>query len=376
MMKYRYITIYHIRGLNHDPIEGDIRIFEEQGKVIAVKALLTKDHDYYCYEIDRAQAVGYLMLKGFVGQGEATDLKPVVESEIARIRERRAKEIGTAETFVFIAESQTEPDFSSPTRETDDYIMGFDIINKGQIIAKHEDQVNAILVALCLSTAEHTVQFNRLRGGVYLVSELGKPVYSFSLSGTAEAYVSRQTTNDTTRAAQSHAAIFVANTSLFRVYRLLVQSISIDNDELRRFMFGWSGLEILINKIFSTYEKQFVQNLIGTNPASPAQKYFERIRDVMESKYRLMDKFIVVAACIGDASADADMESFRRIKETRDRLMHGDTLDEKSLPISETVALLKKYLRQHIDAKGRLTIGCSQSPIKPALANPCVVSEE
>jgi len=350
-MKYRYIAIYRIKGLNHDPIKGDIEVFEDKGKALVVKAFLTKEHDRYCYEIDRAQAVGYLMLRGFVGQGETNDLKLAVENEIVRIRERRTKELDTSEAFVFTAEGETDADFTSPTKETDDYIMGFDVTNKEQIVAIHDNAVSAILAALCLSSAEQTIQFKRLRAGVYLISDLGKPVYTFSLSGSADVYVSGRTTNNIITAAQSQAVALTANTSLYRVYRLLVQSISIENDELRRFMFGWSGLEILINKIFSTYEKRFVQNLLGANPAAPTQKYFETIHDVMKGKYRLMDKFVVVAACIGDASVETDIESFGRIKKTRDGLMHGDTLEEKSLPISETVALLKKYLRQHVDAR-------------------------
>ena len=136
------------------------------------------------------------------------------------------------------------------------------------------------------------------------------------------------------------------------VNRLLVQAISKDNDKLRRFISGWSALEILINKVFSEYEKLFIQNLIGTAPTGHTQRYFDRIRNVMQGKYRITDKFVILVACLGDnESIESDIESFEFIKEKRDSLFHGNVIDESSLPINEIVILLKKYLARHIDKK-------------------------
>jgi hypothetical protein len=139
---------------------------------------------------------------------------------------------------------------------------------------------------------------------------------------------------------------------LSRVYKLLIQAISRDNDELRRFIFGWSALEILINKVFSEYEKQFVQNLLGAHPANHTLRYFDRVREVMEGKYRMVDKFIIVAACIGNNGFETDIQNFIKIKKIRDTLLHGEVINEKSLPISETVGLLQKYILRHTSPGG------------------------
>ena len=348
-MKYRYVRIYNIRGLTHPPGKGDIEIYVSKG-VPSINAILTDKIDDYSYELDRSHVVGYLMLKGLVGNRGSSDLNDEIANEIKRLHERRNKEGQDSESLVFIAEGDIDVDFSRPNSETHDYIIGFDLINKEQIIDTHSSQVNAALVALSLTTEDETIQVKLIQWGVYLINETAKPVYSFEISGSAEVYTSRRTSDKFITEATDHLIKLMGDPSLSQTYRLYVQSISSDKDELRRFMFGWAGLEMLINKVFSNYEKKFIQNLLGAEPAHHTQKYFERIRDVMKGKYRLGDKFVVMAACIGSGSVDIDIQNFNKIKETRDALMHGDILDEKSLPISETVALLKKYLRQHINA--------------------------
>jgi hypothetical protein len=349
-MKYKYVTSYQIRGLTHNPDRREEEIFVKEGNS-SVRAILTGNLDAYCFEIDRAQAVGYLLLKGLVDKKESSDLSHELEAEMSRLRELRNKELNDSEKLVFIADGYAQAELSQPNRETDDYILGFQVVDKEKIFQAHSDQVNAALAALCL-TAHEVIQVKHIRGDVYLINDSGKPIYSVEFSVSGKAYTSRRTTDEVIRETKGQVAnLLMDKCSLSQVYKLLVQAISRDNDQLRRFMFGWSALEILINKVFSEYEKQFVQNLIGADPAIHTQRYFERIRDVMKGKYRLTDKFVVLAACVADNTVEEDIENFVEIKKSRDALLHGKAIDEKSLPDSETVALLKKYLRQHINAK-------------------------
>ena len=136
-----------------------------------------------------------------------------------------------------------------------------------------------------------------------------------------------------------------------KVNRLLAQAISRENDELRRFMFGWAGLEILISSVFKEYEKLFAQTLQGSEPTSPTHRYFKRIREVMKGKYNIADQFVIVAACIGNESVEADIEEFVRIKKIRDALFHDTSAAEKGLPSFEIIELLRKYLRLHTNTK-------------------------
>lgn len=349
-MKYRYITVYQLRGLIHNPDRGDVDLYIKEG-FPSVRALLTDKLDDHCYELDRAQSVGYLMLKSIFGKRESTELNVEVETEISRIRERRNKDLEGSEKLIFIAEGEANPDFSKPNREADDYILGFGIINKETISETYSDQLHTILAALFMSTEHEIIEVKKVRGDVFLINELGKPIYSFDFAGGGEAYLSRRTTDEVIAEAQGHSIKLMNERNLNKVYKLLIQAVSRDNDRLRRFMFSWSALEILINKVFSEYEKNFIENLTGADPAKHTQRYFDRIRDVMKDKYRLADKFVVVASGIGGDFIETDLEMFIKIKGTRDALFHGDRVDDETLPISETVKLLKKYLRRHINGK-------------------------
>lgn len=349
-MQYKYVAVYQIRGLTHAPGSGDTEIYTFEGST-SVKAFLSYDIDAQCYELDRARAISYLMLKGLASKSW-DDSKPEIEAEITRIRENRRKNLEDAEALVVVATGETEPQFSDSIKETDEFVLGFDVVTKDELFDTHRSQANAAVTALCLATVHDIIQVKKLCEGVYLINESGKPVYSFSFSGGGEVYSSRRTTTEVTTKARSQAKTLAREKTLSRVNRLLVQAISRDNDKLRRFISGWSALEILVNKVFSEYEKLFIQNLIGTAPTGHTQRYFDRIRDVMQGKYRITDKFVIVAACLGDnESTESDIDDFESIKEKRDSLLHGNVIDESSLPINETIRLLKKYLSRHIDTK-------------------------
>jgi hypothetical protein len=73
----------------------------------------------------------------------------------------------------------------------------------------------------------------------------------------------------------------------------------------------------------------------------------------MKDKYRLTDKFVVVAAvlfpAIPDIELEGDYETFCRLKKLRDSISHGDEFSEKNLPIEDVAALLRKYVIAHIE---------------------------
>jgi len=71
---------------------------------------------------------------------------------------------------------------------------------------------------------------------------------------------------------------------------------------------------------------------------------------VMSDKYRLSDKFLVIASVLDSASAVDDGREFSRLKKIRDGLLHA--LDTPSSPLSTHAVqkLLFKYLKLHLDA--------------------------
>lgn len=352
-MKYKYIAAYEISGLRHNPDTGDVEIYADEDG-FSVRAILTERVDYYCYEIDRARALSYLLLKGLVGRRKLGDLKDEVEAQVRQIRERRNKALGRSEVLVFTAEGEVEPDFSVPSVETDDFVCALGMINKEDIAVRHSTRMNAVLVALCLSVEHETIEVKRIQSGIYLINEPGKPVYSFDLSGEiGRVFLVKLTTDEVIKEVQSQAVALDGEKSLATVNRLLVQAISSENEKLHRFIFGWVALEIFVKKVFREYRKTL---LIPTSPetAPPSRsqkeesKLDERIRRSLRGSNNIADKFAVIAKCLGGDSAETDLKTFNSIKDEREKLYHEGSLDEDSLPITKTINLLKKYLRLHI----------------------------
>jgi hypothetical protein len=141
----------------------------------------------------------------------------------------------------------------------------------------------------------------------------------------------------------------LGKSELNRSVNLLAQSLDMAaEDKFKSFLFGWTALEILINKVFSEYEKAFLSAVSSESSVHGTSRYFERVTQVMRDKYRLVDKFGIIAAVLTAEESDHDIEEFERIKKVRDALLHGQDAPELSLLNVELRDLVSKYLRKHL----------------------------
>lgn len=136
---------------------------------------------------------------------------------------------------------------------------------------------------------------------------------------------------------------------LTRITDLLARSLdTAAEDDFRSFIFGWTALEIFINKVFNQYERDFVDVVTAQPSIHGAPRYFERVTEVMKHKYRLVDKFGVIAAILVGKTSDADIDELRRIKKVRDNLLHGQDVPVTSLLNTQLRELVSKYLLAHL----------------------------
>jgi hypothetical protein len=144
---------------------------------------------------------------------------------------------------------------------------------------------------------------------------------------------------------------------LSRVIRLLASSLDARNDTLRRFIFGWTALEIFINKLFDGYRQTFVSDKIEIPNAS---RHAERVALAVETgEYMPVDKFIIIAAVVNVVISNSDIEEldgdadeFQRLKRIRNEVFHGEDIPEKTLPDAEVREFLSKYLLKHLNHLG------------------------
>jgi hypothetical protein len=138
-----------------------------------------------------------------------------------------------------------------------------------------------------------------------------------------------------------------SRSSIFR--SLLNDSLDPSQGTLRRFLSAWMALEVFVNKNFGAYEKRF-WNSLSAGVAPPIRdQYLKRIHEVMRDKYKVLDKFAVLAAELDPAAADDDIGTFQRGKALRDEFAHGEPVDEPTLPVEPVQRLIRKLLRLHLN---------------------------
>jgi hypothetical protein len=344
-MRYEYISAYQIFGLNQDPAIGDVEVYRSDDHLI--RAILTSDLNAHCYVVDRGRAIGLFMLRGFAGQGAQEDFAAALEKEIKAIQEQRIKETGTSVILLIRITGEIDVTLSGPMRTVNDFTFGIDLIDKEPITAKYQNTISSIFSSVSLSTDPPT-DVRMLLDNVYLIDDTDKCIYSVSFSMSAEGYTSRKVSDEIIESISSRVKDLLRIKDLSRITRLLLMTSNKRNDRLRSFLSGWSALEIFINKTFTVYEEEFMKRVIRDDAPAGTTRYIDRIREVMEGKHRLLDKFIVIAACLGGDTIEADIDLFKKLKDTRDDFFHKQDIAENNLPTNELRSLLNQYLRAHI----------------------------
>ena len=347
-MDYRYTAIYSIKGVTLPSAEEDKDLVADSTQ--GLRAILTSQPDSYAFEGDRSLAVSNLMLQAlFRAEPTSDEFKQRVAEAVEEIRLSRTKQFGGNPFLVVIGEGEVTLFNPSHEREAGDFIVCFDGINKDIIRDKYNKAIAAIITSLT-SEADNIIGIKKAADSVVFFQEGGKPVYSYSASvGAAKAYVSTKLTMERMEAIEKLYRLFVADTTLQRVQRLLKTSLENEEDPLRSFLAAWSAFEILVNKIFSTYENKFFSAFLEEEYPEARKKYLERIRNVMKDKYRLADKFAAIGFQLSPDTADEDLKTVRQVKDIRDELFHGGSVDEANLPVNPIRDLASKYLRLHIE---------------------------
>jgi hypothetical protein len=313
-----------------------------------MKATLTGDADRHCRVLDRKLALGQMML---TGQVNAENLGERLDETIQAIRETRNQDLTLKSGGALIVEmwEEVEAAFEEANRDFGTFAVYFDAINMDEAVASFRDRAAAFVSALTISS-DGQYAIERVTDGVYLVSGDEKVVYSFTAKfGEATVYTSGSPGLRVLELKPEYATALVDNKYMRSVSMLLAQSMGISTDPFRTFLFAWTALEILINKAFSVYEQDLIDELTSKSTVPGTSRYLRRITEVMGDKYRLVDRFGVVASFLAGESSDEHIERFKKIKKVRDDIVHRGDVQEELLPNTELRALVTEYLRRHLD---------------------------
>lgn len=321
--------------LFHDPARG-IRVF------------LTSDGVENLHLLNRHLALMSMMLRALVGNSLAADFPERLAAETAKVARQRSDSIGTDPVVIIEVTGEVEAAIPANAREIQDFIVCFDAYDKKAVRARVAPQVSAVLTALRIGTG-NPLEFRQVSDGSYLTTADGRVVHSASAEvGGLGMYVSRRLSEEQRQRIQADIALTLRTGSLERVLRLYAQSLSKATDNYRGFIAAWSALEILVAKLFPTCHQLLATDLRTLRPSPGLYAYLDRIAAVMADKYNLADKFAVLSVYLDDTAAEDEVRTFRELKGVRDRLSHGEEVDEATLPTRDVQRLFDKYLRNHL----------------------------
>lgn len=311
------------------------------------KAKLTGTIDFIPLVVDQAEVVGHQMLGALVGQADEGTLEERVARGVSKAREQRANDVGANTILLFEADGNVDDFEIEPQRETAHFVFAICNSPKREIRARYESEINGILAAIAIASP-YFCGVKKLVDQVIFLLQDGKPIFCYSFSGSGRGYVSTNIPDGNLATIAKHARALSKHQALTDVARLIARSLAEEGDPLLSFLSAWSSLEIFVNKNFRQYEELVLERLSAGEPPVAPPRLVERIRVVMSDKYRLSDKFSVIANEFGDLEIDTDQASFEAVKGIRDKLLHGEDIDLRDLPTSDVLRLLRKYVGFHL----------------------------
>lgn len=347
VMTYTHLCAWRvIGGISMPPSSDKIALASGEGWSYS----LTNNIDAVCAISDRGMALGHLALQGMFGPAKVGTLEERLAAEIEEIQQARREKTGSYPLLLFIGKGCADVTIGESAQQRDDYVLTFDAYDKAAIRQEHIQQHRAMQLAIAVELKTR-VRFDEMSAGTYCTNAEGHTVYSLSFSGNAELTVSSPLAAEAPEAIAQRFALLSKSADLASSVRLYADMATYGREPFRVFISGWTALEILIQKTFKDYEERFFSTLAIPHQPEMAAKFLARMRQTMSNKHNLVDRFTLVSAVLLPSQetdeAETDLATFKRIKQQRDQIAHGEAFDESRLPVDDLSCLLMKYLAAH-----------------------------
>jgi hypothetical protein len=344
VVKYRHTLVYRIDGIHLGAREPDVEVVSDLA--MGIRAVLTSDPDERCLEADRFTALANLRLNARFGEPGLRITEARVAEELEDVRRSRRRTFGSGPYLVFVREDEIE-DFSA-LREGE--YEDFEVYSNGppKEPLRRASKSNVLTVLAALAVAVDVSGVDEISDTVVFYRGDGKPMYSYTLSMTANPSVSHAILEEAIGSVEDWYRALAGHEEVQRVVRLLVSSLQTEGDKLRSFLSAWAAIEILTNKTYGSYVEGLFRELDLDDQADARRRYLGRVRSAMSDKYRLTDKFALMAATLCPESADEDITQIERAKKERDKLAQGQDVQEAYLPVEAVRGLVRRYLRLYL----------------------------
>ncbi len=343
-MQTTYLSIYRVRGVIGLPDDLPVRLLE--APATRAVAQLTMSRDPYFLHLRRIRAVSRMTTQASVdGHGNLIDAS-------ARFRHALAScSISEGTDFdkpLLIVEITGEVESLRPDRAVDvgEISFGLNLFDTQDLARCAEAVLEAAVAGISLSVSPSTTSAVTKVGHVAYAkdNECERLSYTLEMSASASHSIMTSISAGTLTEASHLSNVLFAQDDLKTVSHLLSRSVR-TTDDLQAFLTAWAALEILVAKSFkSTYEPRLYETL---GNATAAGQFLARVRYIMNQKYTIRDKFVVVSSSLDPTNSEQDIQEFKDIKLERDGI-HEMKLKISGYPTHRVQYLLRKYLRLHL----------------------------
>lgn len=190
-----------------------------------------------------------------------------------------------------------------------------------------------------------SIDFRTVREISFVTDDFGRRIHPLSVRASVSSRVLGGVSEEMLDRIRLSIAQLDGRVDLNTVSRLLAQALRSETHRLQAFMSAWTALEIFVAKTFPRFEELFLQSL---SEGQASRDVLKRIQEVMSDKYRLTDKFSLLASHLAPEDAERDTRDFGTFKKKRDKYFHEMESDVNQLPLGEVITLLRKYLRLYL----------------------------
>ena len=347
VMRFEHFIMYRLRGLVYDAEAPDIEILNVPDD--SLNALITTRPDEHCLITDTDATIANALLSG-IFRGESAPLNTVLPERIEAIRKTRKSESGN-DPFLVVRRNGIVAQFIlTHQRQFDNFVVSINAVNKQEIREVSKPFIDRVLTSFTLVQGSIS-SIEVVADSIVFFKDDGTRVHSYSFKGSANLQVSKVLSADIAQVPELYADLSqvakLRRKDLSRAIGLAVASLQSDKNPLRSFLTAWSALEIFIQKVFPIYEQELFEKL-NDSPKSDARSIsIDRIKDVMKDKYRLADKFAIIATELASHDADKDLSDFQEAKKIRDGI-HAEDVSAEKLPLETVRNIYNRYLSLHL----------------------------
>jgi hypothetical protein len=360
-MKFTYTLLYRIKGLRADATAADVTLIADE--VRGLRATITSHPDSLTAEMDRAIAVSTLYRKHQIRDASNdSELENRLSMVVAEIQGVRREKGSYWASLVIAIEGSIVAEFSPSYESKHMQIVAFGSPIKEVIRLKTRKVVQAAINAVALQTGD-IAGIKPIVAVPTLRDNSDRPVYLLAIAGRTWLCRALRLNEFAAAHATGHFQLLADDNAFQRVQRLIASSLETSHDPLRSFLSAWCAFEVLVNKAFPEYEREFIAAI--AKGSSVEKSIFDGVPKERNGKLRHSDKFAVISRKASLKTADEDIAEVAELRQIRNDLAHGDEVDEEHLPAARIRRIAIRYLRRHLAYVQNATVeGSTRDEVK------------